>query len=83
MQKKEIGLSSGSGVKRIGFVASVLMIVIYAALSAPLTSHAQFDCLEKCQEQLANCLQAAHGDPVVGTMCQDNYDSCCAACIGF
>jgi hypothetical protein len=83
MQKKEIGLSSGFGVKRIGFVASVLMIVVYVALSVPLTSHAQIDCAEKCEEALANCVQAAHGDPLAATVCSDRYDACIAACIGF
>lgn len=80
---KKKGLSSGCGLNRIGFVASVLMIVVYVALSLPLVSHAQFECLVLCEEKLANCVLTAHGDPVAGTMCQDNYDACCAACVGF
>ena len=81
--KNKIRLSSGFGVKRVGFIASVLMLVVYVALSLPVASYAQIDCGEKCLGELANCIQMAHGDPIAGTICQDRYDACIAACVGF
>ena len=81
--KKKIRLSSGFGVKRVGFIAGVLMLVVYVALSLPLVSHAQFECAERCELLLVNCLHEAHGDPLAGTMCQDNYDACMSTCVGF
>ena len=65
------------------FTSRLWILIACAVLCLTPVAYGQFECLSKCQEQLANCLQTGHGDPIAASICQDNYDACCAACIGF
>jgi hypothetical protein len=62
---------------RFWILAVLMMLCLTTAASG------QFDCLSKCAQQLAACLQSGQGDPIPASICQDNYDACCAPCIGF
>jgi hypothetical protein len=65
------------------FSPRLWILVALIALSLTTAAYGQFDCLSECQRQLAGCLQTGGDDPIVTSICQDNYDACCAACIGF
>jgi hypothetical protein len=65
------------------FSPRLWILVALIALCLTTAAHGQFACLSKCQQQLAGCLQTGQGLSISDSICQDNYDACCAACIGF
>jgi hypothetical protein len=60
------------------WLASVLF-----ALCLTGAAYGQGECIDQCLQQLADCVQQGQGDPLASSICQDRYDACCAACIGF
>ncbi len=65
------------------FSPRLWILVALVALCLTTAAYGQFDCLSKCEQQLAECLQTSQGDPIAASICQDNYDACWTACIGF
>ena len=72
-----------SAKRRVFCITHIWILIACIALSLPPVAQGQFECLTQCQEQFAACLQAGQGDPISSSICQDRYDACCAACIGF
>jgi hypothetical protein len=65
------------------FSPRLWILVALIALCLTSAAYGQEECLSKCEHQLADCLRLGSGDPVAASICQDNYDACCAPCIGF
>lgn len=64
---------------------SPLFLALLAALSLGFfasRAQAQSQCLQGCQQTLAECLQRSGQDPVMEGACQDQYDTCVNACLG-
>lgn len=59
---------------------TLMLMVALCMVSVRGTASAQ-TCWEICQENLANCLLAAAGDPVQEVRCQNNYDKCGQDCL--
>lgn len=62
-----------------------LLVLLLAISLMTLTSgtqvQAQAECLGKCEETLAACLNSAR-DPVAEAICQTNYWACVDGCLG-
>jgi hypothetical protein len=58
--------------------ASVLSITLL--LGVPVVATAQVDCLGKCEETFARCLQNGGSDLAID--CLSNYEACVDACLG-
>ena len=63
---------------RTSFLILMLLLSLYFVRGGITTVAA--DCLQQCQVNLANCLLAAQGDPIMEAQCQDNYDRCAENC---
>lgn len=76
LQRKEIAEMKKWKV-RYQTIASLLAITL---LALPMVATAQVDCLGKCEETFAHCLQNGGSDP--GIDCLSNYEACVDACLG-
>jgi hypothetical protein len=65
------------------YLRRFLLASVLFALCLTGAAYAQEECLVECLQQLAECLSQGQGDPLASTICQDRYDACWAACIGF
>jgi len=61
-------------------VPSLLAIAFLIALFMGSRVSAQVECMGKCEEQYAQCVQNGGSDP--GVDCVGNYDACIDACLG-
>jgi hypothetical protein len=77
LQRKEIAEMKKWKV-RCQTIASLLSITLLLAL--PMVATAQVECLGKCEETFAHCLQNGGSDP--GIDCLSNYEGCVDACLG-
>jgi len=66
-------------------VRPMILALLAALFITALTSHAfgQGECLSRCEQDLAACLQAGQGNDPLTIGCLDRYDTCCQGCIGF
>lgn len=77
---------SGEIAKCVGSLLSVRArtLVLFLALiltGSETTALGQVACFNQCQQNLAQCLQQAQGDPIEEARCEDNYDACIEWCI--
>lgn len=84
LQSWRSGSRSTTHRKRSSARSMILALLVALCITA-LTAHAfgQGECLSLCERDLAACLRAGGSDPVPSGFCQDSYDACCQACIGF
>ena len=68
-------ISERSRVRRITGLLAVAFL-----LASPAVASAQVDCLGKCEQQLALCVQNGGSEP--GADCLSHYDACVDACLG-
>jgi hypothetical protein len=65
--------------KTLWSLLSVALLVALFAVGGSKVS-AQVECMGKCEEQYAHCVQNGGSDP--GVDCVGNYDACVDACLG-
>jgi hypothetical protein len=74
---RQLSISVARYLRRF-FLASVLFTLCLTG-----AAYGQEECLTQCERELSECLYQGQGDPMQSSICQDRYDACIAACIGF
>jgi hypothetical protein len=81
-KRERVGAASKMSKKPFSFRSWILVLFVTTSLTIPgATALAQAGCFNTCQNGLAQCLQAAQGNPLLEAQCQDNYDSCGEQCL--
>lgn len=64
-----------------GRLLVLLLAISFIMLSGPTRAQAQAECVGKCEETLAACLNTSR-DPVAEAICIANYWTCVDGCLG-
>ncbi|HEY6806988.1 MAG TPA: hypothetical protein VI306_25650 [Pyrinomonadaceae bacterium] len=69
-------ISGKAGRHQVPILMSIVLLITISLTAIP-TAQAQVVCMNKCQQQLNECLNSPEG-----TNCLDTYDTCIEACVG-